>query len=111
MPTKQACQWVGTRILAALNLINQLQQFSEGIAKLIVKVFQNCQCWLEMNLALAMVSRVWILTKSLHKSFSRSYENFRPLVNQLKMSETKWLPNFELPECLNNNNILEDSQR
>ncbi|XP_027838607.1 uncharacterized protein LOC114120781 [Aphis gossypii] len=109
MPTKQACQWVGTRILAALNLINQLQQFSEGIAQLIVKVFQNGQCWLEMNLALAMISRVWILTKSLLKSFSRSYENFIPLVNQLKMSETKWLPNFELPEYLNNN-ILEDSQ-
>ncbi|XP_025196158.1 uncharacterized protein LOC112595236 [Melanaphis sacchari] len=109
MPTKQACQWVGARILAALSLINQLQLFSEGTAQLIVKVFQNGQCWLEMNLALAMVSRVWILTKSLHKSFSRSYENFRPLVNQLKISETKWLPNFELPEYLNNN-LLENSQ-
>uniref|UniRef100_A0A2S2PBE0 Nucleolus and neural progenitor protein-like N-terminal domain-containing protein n=1 Tax=Schizaphis graminum TaxID=13262 RepID=A0A2S2PBE0_SCHGA len=108
MPTKQACQWAGTRIIAVLSLINQLQQFSEGTAQLIVKVFQNGQCWLEMNLALAMVSRVWILSKSLHKSFSRSYEHFRPLVNQFKMSETKWLSNFELPECLNN--ILENSQ-
>jgi len=110
MPSKQACQWAGTRILAALSLINQLQQFGEGTAQLIVKVFQNGQCWLEMNIALAMVSRVWILTKSLNKSFSRSYQNFRPLVNQSKMSEAKWLPNFELPECLNNN-ILENSQR
>lgn len=110
MPTKQACQWAGTRILAALSLINQLQKFGEGTAQLIVKVFQNGQCWLEMNIALAMVSRVWILTKSLNKSFSRSYQNFKPLVNQSKMSETKWLPNFELPECLNNN-VLENSQR
>ncbi|XP_022177091.1 uncharacterized protein LOC111038349 isoform X2 [Myzus persicae] len=109
MPTKQACQWAGTRILAALSLINQLQKFGEGTAQLIVKVFQNGQCWLEMNIALAMVSRVWILTKSLNKSFSRSYQNFKPLVNQSKMSETKWLPNFELPECLNNN-VLENSQ-
>lgn len=108
MPTKQASQWIGTRILAALSLVDQLQKFSEGTAQLIVKVFQNGQCWLEMNLALAMVSRVWILTKSLNKSFARSYQHSRHLVNQLKMSETKWLPNFELPES---NNLLENNQR
>lgn len=107
---KQACQWDGTRILPALSIINRLQQFSEATAQLIVKVFQNGQCWLEMNIALAMVSRVWILTKSLNKSFSRSCQNCTPLLNQSKMSETQWLPNFELPECLNNN-VLENSQR
>ncbi|CAI6366359.1 unnamed protein product [Macrosiphum euphorbiae] len=106
---KQACQWDGTRILPALSIINRLQQFSEATAQLIVKVFQNGQCWLEMNIALAMVSRVWILTKSLNKSFSRSCQNCTPLLNQSKMSETQWLPNFKLPECLNNN-ILENSQ-
>jgi len=110
MPTKQASQWAGARILPALSLINQLQQFSEGTAQLIVKVFQNGQCWLEMNIALAMVSRVWILTKSLNKSFSQFCQNFTPLLNQSKMSKTQWLPNFEIPECLNNN-ILENSQR
>jgi len=110
LPTKQTCQWDGTRNLPALSIIKRLQQFSEGTAQLIVKVFQNGQCWLEMNIALAMVSRVWILTKSLNESFSRSCQNFTPLLNQSKMSETQWLPNFELPECLNNN-ILENSQR
>lgn len=102
MPTKQAGQWAGTRILAATYLINQLQQFSEGVAQLIVKVFQNGQCWLEMNIALAMVSRVWILTKSLSRSFERSYKQFKPLVNQFKKSDTEWLPDFELPESVNN---------
>lgn len=106
MPSKQVGQWAGTRILAATNLINQLQQFCEEIAQLIVKVFQNGQCWLEMNIALAMVSRVWILTKSLFKSFLQSYQQYRPIVNQLKMAETEWLPSFELPE-----NLIENSYR
>lgn len=102
MPSKQCGLWVGTRILMATNLINQLQQFSEVVAKLIVKVFKNGQCWLEMNIALAMVSRVWILTKSLYKSFLYSYERYKPLVNQLMTSETELLPNFKLPENLDN---------
>lgn len=106
MPSKQVGQWAGTRILAATNLLNQLQQFCEEIAQLIVKVFQNGQCWLEMNIALAMVSRVWILTKSLFKSFLQSYQQYRPIVNQLKMAETEWLPSFELPE-----NLIENSYR
>jgi len=110
MPTNQACQWAGTRISVALSLINQLQQFSEGTAQLIVKVFQNGQCWLEINIALAMVSRVWILTKSLNKSFSRSCQNFRLLVNQSNMPVTKWLPNVGLPER-SKNNVLENIQR
>lgn len=110
MPTKQAGQWAGTRILAATTLINQLQKFSEGVAQQIVKVLQNGQCWLEMNIALAMVSRVWILTKSLYKSFLRSYQRFRPIVNQLKIAEVEWIPNFELPESLNDN-LLENSHR
>lgn len=103
MPTKQAGQWAGTRILAAFNLINQLLQFSEAIAQLIVKVFQNGQCWLEVNIALAMVSRVWILTKSLHKSFLHSYQHFIPIVNQLRKTEIEWLTNIELPKNLNDN--------
>lgn len=110
MPTKQAGQWFGTRILAALHLIDQLQQFSEGIARLIVKVLQNGQCWSEMNIALAMVSRVWILSKSLYKSFLRSYQRYRPMVNQLKMAGSEWLPNFELPECFNGSLIENDKQ-
>lgn len=116
MPTKQAGQWAGTRILAALHLIDRLKQFSEGIAQLIVKVLQNGQCWSEMNIALAMVSRVWILSKSLYKSFLRSYQRYRPVVNQLKMAGSEWLPNFELPECFNdslieNNYKTENNQR
>lgn len=111
MPTKQAGQWVGTRIIAATKLISQLRQFSEGVAQLIVKVFQNGQCWLEMNIALAMVSRVWILTKSLNKSFLRLYQQYRPLVNQLKMAETEWLPNFRLPESLNDDLLEHNSPR
>ncbi|NP_001155730.1 uncharacterized protein LOC100166987 [Acyrthosiphon pisum] len=107
--TKRACLWDGTRILPALSIINRLQQFSEGTAQLIVKVLQSGQCWLEMNIAFAMVSRVWILTKSLNKSFSLSCQNVTPLPNQSKISENQWLPNVELPECLNNN-ILENSQ-
>lgn len=116
MPTKQAGLWAGTRILAALHLIDQLRQFSEGIAQLIVKVLQNGQCWSEMNIAFAMVSRVWILSKSLKKSFLRSYQRYRPVVNQLKTAGTEWLPNFELPECFNDslmehNNKIENNQR
>jgi len=103
MPTKQAGLWVGARILAATQLINQLQKFSEGVGQLIVKVFQSGQCWFEMNIALAMVSRVWILTKLLYKSFCYLYEQYRPLVNKMKMAEIKWFPNFELPKCPNNN--------
>lgn len=110
MPNKQAGQWAGSRILAATCLINQLQLFSEGVARLIVKVFQNGQCWLEMNIALAMVSRVWILSKSLHRSFLRSYKHYTPLVDHLKMAKIKWLPNFELPENPHND-LLENNQR
>ncbi|XP_025404761.1 uncharacterized protein LOC112679250 isoform X2 [Sipha flava] len=110
MPTKQAGQWSGTRILAALHLIDRLQQFSKGIAQLIVKVLQNGQCWSEMNIALAMVSRVWILSKALYKSFLRSYNRYRPVVNQLKMAGSEWLPNFELPECFNSSLIENDKK-
>lgn len=98
MPSKQAGLWAGTRILAATRLIDQLQQFTEGVASLIVKVLQNGQCWFEMNIALAMVSRIWILSKSLYKSFFNSYQKYRPLVNELKMNESKYLSNIELPE-------------
>jgi len=98
MPSKQAGLWVGTRILTATLIVDHLQQFSEGVAQLIVKVFQNGQCWSEMNIALAMVSRVWILTKSLSRSFVRSYQQFTPLVSLLKMAESKWFPKFELPK-------------
>lgn len=101
VPTKQAGLWAGSRILAAFYLIDRLKEFSEGVAQLIVKVFQNGQCWFEMNIALAMVSRVWILTKSLYRSFLRSYQQYKPLVNQLKMTEHKWLSNVELPESPN----------
>lgn len=97
MPSKQAGLWAGTRILSVTLLVNHLQQFCQGVAQLIVKVFQNGQCWLEMNIALAMVSRVWILTKSLCRSFLRSYKLFTPLVSQLKEAESKWFLNFELP--------------
>lgn len=110
MPTKQAGQWAGTRILAATTVIGHLQKFAEGVAQLIVKTFQSGQCWSEMNIALAMVSRVWILTKSLYKSFSRSYQHFRPIVNQLKMAGTEWLANFNLPESLNDTS-LENSHK
>lgn len=98
MPSKQAGLWAGTRILAATLLIDQLQQFTEGVARLLVKVLQNGQCWFEMNIALAMVSRIWILSKSLYRSFLHSYQNYRPLVNQMKMSESKYLSNIELPK-------------
>lgn len=98
MPSKQAGLWVGTRILAVTLLVDHLQQFSEGVGQLIVKVFQNGQCWLEMNIALAMVSRVWILTKSLFRSFLRTYQQFTPLVSLLKIAESKWFPKFELPK-------------
>lgn len=110
MPTKQAGQWAGSRILGATTVIGHLQKFTEGVAQLIVKTFQNGQCWSEMNIALAMVSRVWILTKSLYKSFSRSYKLYRPLVNQLKMAGTEFLENFQLPESLNDT-PLENSHR
>lgn len=110
MPTKQVGQWAGTRIIAATYLIDQLQHFSKGIAQLIIKVLQNGQCWLEMNITLAMVSRVWILTKSLHKSFLLSYQHYRPLLNQLKLSETDWLQNLELPENLADN-LLENNYK
>lgn len=109
MPSKQCGLWAGTRILMATNLITQIQKFSEAVAQLVVKVFQNGQCWLEMNLALAMVSRVWILSKTLYKSFSHSYQFYRPLVNQLKMAETELFPNFKLPESLDN--LLENNYR
>lgn len=98
MPSKQAGLWAGTRILSATLLIDQLQQFTEGVARLLVKVLQNGQCWFEMNIALAMVSRIWILSKSLYRSFLQSYKKYRPLVNQMKMSESKYLSNIELPE-------------
>jgi len=109
MPNKEAGLWAGSRILAATNLIDQLYKFSEGVARLIVKVFQNGQCWLEMNIALAMVSRVWILAKSLHRSFLRSYNHCRSLVDQLKMANIEWPLNFELPENPHDD-LLENSQ-
>lgn len=110
MPTKQAGEWAGTRILAAAYLIAQLQEFSKGIAQLIVKVLHNGQCWLEINIALGMISRVWILAKSLQKSFLLSYRNYRPLVNQLKSADTDWPTNFELPENLTDN-LLEQNNK
>lgn len=110
MPTKQAGEWAGTRIIAATYLIDQLKDFSKGIAQLIVKVLHNGQCWLEINIALGMVSRVWILTKSLHKSFLRSYHHYRPLVNQLKSAETNWPKNFELPKDLTDH-LLEQNDK
>lgn len=110
MPTKQAGQWVGTRILAATTMIGHLQQFTEGVAQLIVKTFQSGQCWSEMNIALAMVSRVWILTKSLNKSFLRSYQHYKPLLNQLKMVGTEWIANLKLPKSLNDT-LIENSHR
>lgn len=109
MPSKQCGLWGGTRILMATYLVYQLQQFSEVVARLIVKVFKVGQCWLEMNIVLAMVSRVWILTKSLYKSFSRSYQHYRPLVDQLTTTETELLPNFDLPESLDS--LLENNYR
>lgn len=110
IPNKQAGLWVGCRILAATNLIDQLHKFSEGVARLIVKVFQNGQCWLEMNIALAMVSRVWILSKSLHRSFLCSYKHCKSLIDQLKMAKIEWLLNFELPENPHDD-LLENSHR
>lgn len=84
IPNKEARQWVGSRILAVTNLIDQLQEFSKGIVQLIIKLFQSGQSWLEMNIALAMVSRVWILSTSLHKLFLNSYKHYISLEDRLK---------------------------
>ncbi|XP_050436362.1 uncharacterized protein LOC126843088 isoform X2 [Adelges cooleyi] len=108
MPTKQLGQWAGARIFASYKLIERLQIFSRGVAELIIKVFQHGQCWVEMDIALAMVSRVWILSKSLQNFYTRLYQKYLPIINQLRTAKTEWLSDFELPTSVDCN-VIENS--
>ncbi|XP_050536521.1 nucleolus and neural progenitor protein-like isoform X2 [Daktulosphaira vitifoliae] len=108
VPTKQTGLWVGSRILAAYKITEKLELVNKGAAELTIKCLNNGQCWLEMEIALAMISRIWILSKALSKTLLCFYEQYYPLVSYLKMAKIEWMPDFELPKSisfLDNDNI------